>query len=171
MKKRYEQAIKSSSAGFTLIELLISLSVIAIVFCCSYSFAPSLYKKNQLQVVTDDVKGALRFAKLQALLTGDELALTRLPGSSDWSEGMLLFIDNVKHCYEHDVKLLHEWHWKSAGFHMTWRGFQSDDYLLFTPDISSSTLNGSFIITKDMQQEAKLIVNRLGRVKVVLNSI
>ena len=153
-------------AGFTLIELLVSMAVVAIVICYSFSFAPLLHKKNQLQVVTDEVKSAIQFAKTQALLTGDILALTRLPEASDWSEGMLLFVDNTKHQYAQDVKLLHEWHWNSSEIHVKWQGFQSKDYLLFAPDISSSTVNGYFIIKNSLQHQVRLIVNRLGRVKV-----
>ena len=160
------EGVKKSEIGFTLIELLVSLSVLAIVLCCSFSFAPALYKKNQLQKVTDELKGAIVFAKIQALLTGDVLALTRLPGSNDWSDGIVLFIDNPKHQYTPDAKLLHEWHWKYAGIHITWQGFQSKAYLLFSPDISNSTVNGSFLMTNENQQQSKLVVNRLGRVTV-----
>ena len=161
------QGVKNMSAGLTLIELLVSMVIFAIVLCCSFSFSPSVYKKNQLQMVTDEVKGAIHFAKIQSLLTGDILALTRIPGSNDWSEGMLLFVDNGKHQYGPDVKLLHEWHWQLSGVHIIWQGFQSKEYLLFSPDIGSNAVNGYFIIKNHMQQQAKLIVNRLGRIKEV----
>lgn len=142
------------------------MAVVAIVICYSFSFAPLLHKKNQLRIVTDEVKGAIQFAKTQALLTGDILALTHLPEASDWSEGMLLFVDNAKHQYTQDVTLLHEWHWKASEIHIMWQGFQSNDYLLFAPDIGNSTVNGCFIIKNNLQHQVRLIVNRLGRVKV-----
>ena len=157
--------VKNRLVGLTLIELLVSLSVLAILVCCSFSFSPSLYKKNQLQRVTDDIKSAIRFAKMQALLTGDIVALTPIATTGGWSEGMLLFVDNVKHRYVSGGTLLHQWRWTLSGIQVSWHGFQSGNYLLFTPDISSSTVNGEFIITNHIQQQVILVVNRLGRVK------
>ena len=156
---------ESNCIGMTLIELLVSLSLLAILLFFSLPFAPSLYNKNQLQVVTDEVSSAIHFAKIQALLTGDVLVLSPLSGGrNDWSHGMLLFVDNPKHQYMSDDKLLHEWHWNSNVVRVFWHGFQSDEYVLFAADISHSTTNGYFIIKNDTKQ-LKLVVNRLGRVK------
>ena len=156
---------KRAENGLTLIELLISLSLLAIVLCFSLPLAPTLYKKNQLQLLSDELSGAIHFAKIQALVTGDVLALTRLPGTTDWSSGMMLFVDNAKHHYTPDVKLLHEWHWSFVGMDVSWHGFQSDDYLLFATDISHNTVNGYFLITTPLQPKVKLVVNRLGRIR------
>ena len=160
--------IKSSQSaedGFTLLELLVSMTLAVVILSLCVSFAPSLYKKNKLRVFTDEVKGAIQYAKIQALITGEPLILTRLPGVSDWSDGAILFVDNARHQYASETNLLHEWQWTSSGVHLSWRGFQSDDYLLFTPDMSSSAVNGTFIITAPLHQKTTLVVNRLGRVK------
>jgi type IV fimbrial biogenesis protein FimT len=154
----------SKDKGFTILELLLGFSLLAIILCFSLPFTPSLYKKNQLQIITDEIKEAIRFAKMQAILTGDTLILTHLADKKNWSEGIILFVDNPKHQPSSDAKLLHEWRWPSSGVHITWRGFQSKDYLLFTPDITSSTVNGTFIIS-NLKQQNKLVVNRLGRVR------
>ena len=156
--------MRSRSIGLTLIELLFSLSILAILICSGASFAPALYKKNQLQRVSDEIKGAIQWSRLQAPLMGEWLALTPLPNSHDWSEGMLLFVDNAQHQYKQDTKLLHEWHWNAGAVHIDWQGFQSIHYLLFTPNMSSNVINGHFIMKNTMQQKIKLIVNRLGRV-------
>lgn len=152
------------SAGFTLLELLLCLSLLGIIAFFSLPYTPSLYKQNQLQTVTAEIKSAIHTAKMQALVVGKTLALTPLPDADDWSEGMLLFVDNAKHQYTPHVKPLYEWHWKSAGTHVSWHGFQSKDYLLFATDLRSSTTNGYFVI-KNAQQQAKLIINRVGRVR------
>ena len=115
-------------------------------------------------MIRDEVRGAIHFSKLQALIKGNDLVLTHLPGTDDWSSGMLLFVDNGQHVYTHDTRLVHQWYWHSAGIHLEWHGFQSKDYILFTPDIISSTLNGTFVITNTLQQ-VKLIMNRLGRIR------
>ena len=159
------QNAKKITLGLTLLELVVSLSLFAILLCLSFSFAPSLYKKNKLQVVSNEVKGAIQHAKLQALLTGETLVLARLPGAREWSSGMVLFVDNGSHQCTSVTKILHEWHWHSSEIQDSWHGFQSQDYLLFSPDMSRNTVNGSFEITNSIKQKIKLVVNRLGRIK------
>lgn len=152
--------------GFTLMELLLCLSLIAIIGFFSLTYIPSLYKKNHLEAITADIKTAIHTAKLQALVMGKTLALTRIPDAKDWSQGMLLFVDNDKHQFTSDIKPLYQWHWKSTGTHVSWQGFSSRDYLLFATDLNSSVTNGSFKIQNNGQQ-VKLIVNRVGRVREV----
>ena len=159
------QRKEATTSGFSLLELLIGFSLLAIILCFSLPFAPSLYKKNQLQIITDQINEAIRFAKIQTILTGDRLILTHLGDKKDWSEGVGLFVENSKH--QPTAKSLYEWRWPSSGVHITWQGFQSKDYLLFTPDITSSAVNGFFIISNSMQQRKKLVVNRLGRASCV----
>ncbi len=130
----------------------------------SVPFAQSFYKKNQLQQVADEIKTAIHTAKMQALLRHDKLVLSPLTGFTDWSKGMLLFVDNAKHHYSQKDKLLHEWHWTPKGIQVSWHGFQSKDYLLFATDLSCSTTNGYFMIKNNLQQ-VKLVINRVGRVK------
>ena len=152
----------ASTSGFSLLELLVGFSLLAIILCFSLPFGSSLYKKNQLQIITNEIKEAIRYAKIQTILTGDRLILTHLSDKKDWSEGMSLFVENTKH--QPTSKLLYEWHWPSSGVHITWQGFQSKDYLTFTPDITSSAVNGIFIISNSKHEQKKLVVNRLGRV-------
>jgi type IV fimbrial biogenesis protein FimT len=102
---------------------------------------------------------------MQALAKGKTLTLTPLPNTNDWSKGMLLFVDNSKHQYTYNTEPLYEWHWKSADTDVSWHGFQSKDYLLFTTDLRSSINNGYFLI-KNTQEQIKLIVNRVGRVRI-----
>ena len=146
--------------GFTLLELLLCLSLVSLIAFFSLLYTSSLYKKNQLQTVTAEIRNAIHAAKMQAFIIGKPLALTHLPHTKDWSEGMLLFVDNAKHqC----VQPLYKWHWKS-GIEVSWHGFQSKDYLLFATDLRSSMTNGYFVI-RNAQQHVKLIVNRVGRVR------
>ncbi len=153
------------SKGFTLLELLLTLSLISTITFLSLSYAPSLYKKNQLQTVSTEIKSAIHTAKMQALAKGKPLTLAPLSNTNDWSKGMLLFVDNPKHQSTPNTEPLYEWHWKSAGTDVFWHGFQSKDYLLFTTDLRSSMTNGYFVI-KNTQQQIKLIVNRVGRVRI-----
>ena len=154
-----------SDAGLTLIELLVCLSLLAIILCFTLPFGSALYQKNQLQLKANAIKNAIQMAKTQALLTGESLALTPLPEALDWSEGMLLFVDDGKHRYTPGLKLVHEWHWKLTGIQVTWHGFQSKDYIRFTSELGRNTANGYFRIANATNAPIKLIVNRLGRVK------
>jgi prepilin-type N-terminal cleavage/methylation domain-containing protein len=157
------QRVTFQEKGYSLIELLTCLSLLAILLSFTVSVT-SLYKKNQLQTITDDIKKAFQFAKMQALISGKTLLLAPLPPSKDWSAGMVLFVDPGNHQYTSDIKPLQKWQWHFTGITITWHGFQSRGYLLFTPDINSSTLNGYFIIKNSIQQ-IKLVINRIGRIK------
>lgn len=153
-------------SGFTLLELLVCLSLVAIVFFFALPFGASLHHKNQLETLIDSVSNGITIAKTQALARGETLVLSPLNDSTDWSQGMWLFVDNQQHTYRPGAKLLYEWHWQAEGVSMIWHGFQSDNYLLFTPDIARNTVNGYFLIKHGHQPPIKLVVNRLGRVKL-----
>ncbi|MCX7116804.1 MAG: GspH/FimT family pseudopilin [Legionellales bacterium] len=152
-------------AGFTLIELFVSLSIISILICLGFSLKTNLVEKNQIKARAEDVKSAIAYARMHALNSGEALVLSHLPNTPDWSQGMMLFVDNRQHQYVTPSQFLHEWHWKQQGIHLTWRGFQSQDHLIFTPKLSQNAVNGTFILTDTMNQRRTLIVNRLGRVK------
>ena len=141
------------------------MALLGIIVLFSEPFAQSFYKKNQLQRVADEIKIAVHTAKMQALITNDRLVLSPLLGFTDWSEGMLLFVDNIKHQYSKNDKIIHEWHWNLKGVHVSWHGLQSKDYLLFATDLSCSTTNGYFMIQNTLQQQVKLILNRVARVR------
>lgn len=125
-----------------------------------------MHQKNQVQVVQDNIKSALRYAKMHALTTGHRVILTPLQHSNDWSDGMLLFLDNAKHRYTPDDTLIHEWHWQSPGIEVTWKGFQSNHYLLFSADVSQNAVNGTFFIKSDSNSIAKIVINKLGRIRL-----
>ncbi len=151
-------------SGFTLLEILLCLLLLSIVIFFSLSYTPLLYKKNQSQTISADIKNAVHTAKMQALLQGQALALTSLSRTSNWSDGMRLVVDNPTHHYEEDSETLYEWHWTSTGTQVEWHGFQSNEYVLFATDLRSSRTNGYFLI-KNVDQQIKLILNRLGRVR------
>lgn len=161
--------IKSNHRGITLIELLISIAILGIIACYSSVFSPLLYKKNQMQAVKQEIKRAIQWARIQARMSGQTLILARRPGGDDWSLGMLLFVDNVKHQYTPESILIQEWDWPASELRLSWRGFQSQDYLRFTPTMNDSAINGSFRLSNGHQQ-AKLVVNRIGRVTDTLIS-
>lgn len=151
-------------SGFTLLEILLCLLLLSMVTFFSLPYTPLLYKKNQSQTISADIKNAIHTAKMQALLQGQALALTSLNRTNNWSDGMRLVIDNPSHHYQEDSDTLYEWHWTSTGTQVEWHGFQSNEYVLFATDLRSSRTNGYFLI-KNADQQIKLVLNRLGRVR------
>lgn len=148
------------AAGFTLLEILMCLVLLSVISFFSLPYTPALYKKNQLQALSSEIKNSVHIAKMQALIEGKSLMLAPLY-PANWSTGMKLFIDSPNH---QKAKPLYEWRWKSANIHVEWHGFQSNDYLLFASDLRASQTNGYFLI-KNANQQIKLMVNRLGRVR------
>ena len=160
-------SLNKRSQGLTLIELLVTLSLLSILFFFSTLLTHSFYKKNQFQIISDEIKMAIYTAKMQALMTRDTLVLTPLSGEGDWSHGMLLFVDNGTHHFIPNDPLLHQWHWASPDIQISWHGFQSKNYLLFAADIRRSTTNGYFMIKNNLHQQVKLIINRVARVRQI----
>jgi len=154
-----------TTAGVTLVELLLGLAILAVVWFFCVPFGAQQYKKNQLNLVVDELNTIIHYAKIQALLLGEPLVLTPLPASDDWSLGMILFVDNKKHQYTEGSKLIHEWRWHSDAINVKWQGFQSSHYLLFDNNLRHSAVNGYFLINNNLQQY-KVIVNRVGRTRI-----
>ena len=147
----------TTSKGVTLSELLVCIAILAIIFCYGLSVTPWLYKKNQIERVGVDIKNAIHVAEAQAQHLGDILILRPLSSDQDWTKGMGLFSAGRT--------LIYEWHWPVSGLHVTWHGFQSNEYLRFTPFMRESAVNGSFMISDAQYHGLQLVVNRMGRVK------
>ena len=148
----------SKFRGFSLLELLICLSVVTILLLGTMASTRPLNIKNKREIIADEIKGAIGFAKMQSLLCESDILLKSLSDNEDWSQGMRLWRDN---------HLLREWQWASDGIIITWQGFQSSHYLLFSADMSRNALNGTFKIIDNDLKSSKLIVNRLGKVRII----
>ncbi|WP_051555256.1 GspH/FimT family pseudopilin [Legionella fairfieldensis] len=155
------------SKGLTLIELLFCLLIITLLLV-SLSFGLSIHQKNKAQIRENDLKMAIYYARNMALLKGKPLVLTPLT-DSDWSTGMMLFIDNKTHRYSPETQLIHQWQWHKE-IKITWHGFYSDQYLLFSPDLAHAAITGHFNLQKGDGSQVKLIINRLGRVRKAMET-
>lgn len=106
MEKKYTLAIwncpimKRRKSGFTLIELLITLSVIAIITCCSVSYFYPTIHKNKTNLIAADLLHHLQYARSQAIKTNQIITLCGSQDaqtcSSDWSLGYLITTENNK---------------------------------------------------------------------------
>lgn len=146
-----------NTAGLALLELMGVLAIMAVVFCASIPLWTDLFKKNQSDIVVNQIKNAIQTAKIQALLRGEPIILSKLQGTDDWSKGMQLSTQETQ-------QALQEWYWKPS-ISVEWQGFQSKTYLRFSPVLRENITNGQFII-RNVNQQIRLIVNRLGNVKI-----
>jgi prepilin-type N-terminal cleavage/methylation domain-containing protein len=150
--------------GFTLIECCIGLSLFALLLTFCLPYLSIMQQKNQFQVVQNEVKNAIRFAKIQARVSSHSVVLMPLRGTTDWSHGIRAAYSAQAH-----APSLFEWHWVAPHVQVIWKGFQSSHYLRLSADLSQSAANGSFMITTPSQSSMELVVNRLGRVRSVMH--
>ncbi|MDF1757662.1 MAG: GspH/FimT family pseudopilin [Legionellaceae bacterium] len=151
-------------SGISLLELLVCLTIISVVTIYSNSLISYLYQKNQIFVIESEIKSAIRFSRLEAIIRNEKLILSSIDDEG-WSLGMKLYSvkTNTRHQNVND-NLIREWRWVSRGNTVTWSGFQSKKNLLFMPDINKSVINGTFSIDSGSSKGIFLVVNRIGRV-------
>ncbi|MBA4696078.1 MAG: GspH/FimT family pseudopilin [Legionella sp.] len=160
-----QRLINLSDIGFTLIEFICVLGILSILYCLSLPLGSALQMKNHLIARSNELSTAIRYARNISLFSNRRLALTPSNPSKDWSQGMILFVDNEKHQYEKDKdELLYEWRWSQPGINLSWSGFQSNHYLVFSEDLRHAAISGHFLLTDKNGNHARLVVNRIGRV-------
>jgi type IV fimbrial biogenesis protein FimT len=156
----------TKSLGLTLIECLLSLFLLSMLFMSALPSVSGLLQKNQMQVLQDDLKSAIFYARSQALIRNQPILLTPLSETNDWSEGITVFVDNETHRYASDSEILFQWHWSYSDVRVTYHGFQANQALRFVPEISQNAVNGYFLIQNQYQQGIKVVINRFGRVRI-----
>lgn len=151
--------------GLTLIELMLCVSLFIIVTAYSLSSYFQILQKKQLETMVDELKNRLRYARNMAFAKGVALTLSPYPNEADWSQGMILFVDKGAHHYQQGDELLYQWQAMHANIHIDWHGFQANSYLLFSPMLQQSSLNGRFTLHNNMATR-EIVVNRLGNCHV-----
>ncbi len=148
--------------GFTLIELLIYLMILGLLFSFVTPTALKLLQHNQQQVIQDTLGGAIRKARIQALLTGETWVLAPLSEDNNWAGGIGLYsLDSYKMLPR---KPYYQWAWAFEKISVAWHGFQSHHALYFTRDPGRNAVNGTFFIQVAKEPQLKITVNRLGYV-------
>ena len=152
--------------GFTLLESLVYLAVLAILLAFSVPLSHFFYQKNEVEVISAEVSNAILYARNMTLKTGTPMTLNPLPATGEWSDGMVLFVDNPTHHFFSDKdEIIHQWQWPYKGVRVEWHGFRSKDFLTFASLLKQSTTNGHFLIYNKQNYQKKLLVNRLGHVR------
>jgi prepilin-type N-terminal cleavage/methylation domain-containing protein len=152
--------------GFSLLELLMTLVLLGILYGFSFIDLSFLQRKNQLDAKADELKQIIHFAKIEALATSKTLTLAAISPDEGWSMGARLFVDNPAHQYTQGTTLIREFRWSPRGVTIQWNGFESKQYLRFSPVLHEGSLNGKFILQDFKKNTIQLVINRLGRVRV-----
>lgn len=145
--------------GFTLLEMLTCLGIIAVLWAMSLAFNIFFFSKNQFDSIENDIKNIVRYARNATIASDQALMLKPLLTSKNWAHGIALIKVSTQ-------ELLYQWKWHYPHIQLSWKGFQSSDYLLFAPDLQHSAINGRFIITSKGCSE-NLILNRFGHIRRV----
>ncbi|CAM2874542.1 GspH/FimT family pseudopilin [Legionella worsleiensis] len=150
--------------GFTLIELSIILIVMVGLALISFGTSSQLISKNEQQTLTDQIKSIIQYAKIQAINLGHSVSLAPLDASSGWSKGIVLTQFNKNTTKE---EVLYQWQWNYHYWTVDWIGVNSTHKIILAPDTAHGISNGTFTLSNIRTSEKiKLIVNRLGRVRV-----
>lgn len=148
-------------SGFTLIELLITLALIAILSLLSIASSTLFIRKNEQQVIVDEIRAAVQYAKLQAVNRGGEVFLSPLDQSLDWSRGVVLTEANKK-------EILYQWQWHHPHWVLSWSGVRSSHKITFSNNPINSISNGRFQLTHvDAKKPINIVLNRLGRIRIM----
>lgn len=146
--------------GLSLIEVMVVICLMAIVLSFGMPISMSWYQHHLCTLMQEDIQEAIHQAIEEAMILGEPLRLMPLV-DHQWSHGMTLIAE-----YDEKQENHHVWQWRDSGYRVSWHGFISKQYLRFLPDLSHSVLNGYFLIENRDHKGVRLVVNRLGRVRV-----
>lgn len=149
--------------GFTLLELLIVLSILALISLFSMASYSVFLEKNEQQIIVDEIKSAVHYAKMEAVSHGHQVALAPLDIHSDWSKGIVMTQLDKKINKE---IVVHQWQWSHRHWSLTWSGVNSEK-IIFSNNPVSAISNGTFTLASMRSKTQKVIVlNRIGRIRV-----
>ena len=83
--------VSRRSAGFTLIELMMVLTILGIVMAIGVPSFSTMIKNNRLASVSNDVAGALHYARAEAVRRGRPVQIDAL--DSDVANGLRIWFD------------------------------------------------------------------------------
>jgi len=161
-------------SGFSLMELLVTISLISILSALALPWCSDIQQGIFAQVQINQLSRAINQAKHAAISHASVVTLCKSVDKQHcggaWHDGQILFLDknaNAKIDPGEDVLMTFER--TPAHGDLQWHGFQSKDYLQFSPLGFGYSQNGSFIYTPgngDKKYQRRLIINRAGRLRV-----
>lgn len=146
--------------GFTLLEMIMVLFIVSILSFIGIQSMPNFMSRNEKEILIDEIKMAVDYAKTRSVNAGKRLKLLPLDNDLNWSKGAQLL--EVK-----TQKIDHVWQWRHAHWAVYWQGVHASKTILLTPNPMNAISNGHFnLINLDTKEEVHLVLNRLGRLKI-----
>ncbi|KTC78671.1 Tfp type 4 fimbrial pilin related signal peptide protein domain [Legionella cincinnatiensis] len=150
-----------------MLELLITMTLFASLLIIGVSSYSYFIQKNEQQIIIDELRNAVQYAKLQAMIRGNSVFLIPLDVSLNWSKGMIL---NSLNKQTNQVELIHQWQWNHSRWSLNWIGVSSNNKIVFSNTPTQAMCNGHFsLINNHTHEQITLILNRLGRIRVSNN--
>lgn len=153
--------------GFSLIELVVALSIIMMCSLIGISTQALIFHKNEHQVLIDDIKTAIQYAKTQAVILNHPVVLAPIEKAQGWSLGMVL-----SHHHKEQEEILYQWSWHHPNWSIQWVGAGHEDLITLSNNPYAAMSNGRFTLTNQKTRESVVIIlNKLGRMRVKYEEI
>ncbi|WP_225316912.1 GspH/FimT family pseudopilin [Legionella longbeachae] len=161
------KCVFNKATGFTLLELIITMTLFACLLIMGVSSYSYFLRKNEQQIIIDELRNAIRYAKLQAMINGNSVFLIPLDVSLNWAKGMTL---NFMNRQTNQVELIYQWQWSHPHWSLHWTGVSSNNKIIFSNNPTQAMSNGHFsLININTHEKITLTLNRLGRIRLSNN--
>jgi len=149
--------------GFTLIEILFSLVLLAILSLIGIASSSYFIQKNEQQIIVDELRTVLNYAKTQAVSRGNPVSLSPLDPTKNWSHGIVLTQFNKKF---NKTETLYQWQWHHPHWVLEWSGISSSNAIVLSNNPINAISNGHFTLSHvPTNKSILLVLNRLGRLR------
>ncbi|KTD41179.1 GspH/FimT family pseudopilin [Legionella parisiensis] len=153
--------------GFTLLELVITMSLflgLSMVGIGSYTY---FMRKNEQKALIDELRTAIQYAKMQAIILGNSVYLAPIDATCSWSKGMILSFLNKE---TNTIEPIYQWQWSHPRWELNWEGVSATNKIVFSTYPGQAISYGRFIlINKNTHEQFIIILNRLGRIRISNN--
>ena len=155
--------MKSKTKGFTLIELLIMITVIGSVVYFGERFLSQSRARAHLRQETGILQNLIKIGQATAITRQKTVvlcpSLDRKTCHNQWVGGYLLHIPSTGEKVSYQQRF-------HRNIQVHWSGVRGQNKLIFTPNLAQAMNNGTMEITKPGVGTQKLVLNRLGQVRL-----
>lgn len=154
------------NGGYSLIEVLVALSLLASLLLFSAQGYQDIRATIEARMVLSRLITLIHYARSEAIRMGRKVIICKSRDayrcSGNWSDGQIVFVDEQK------PHVLVAFGAVKQG-KLSFRAFQSSDFLRFMPNGATFEQNGSFIycVNQTTKPAWTLIVEKSGRLRVV----
>lgn len=161
-----QQSDCAKDAGYTLIELLISLSLLTLLTLIPLQSYQHIKTAHETKAVLNHLITLIRYARSAAIRSGHPVILCKSNNEKScqgrWSDGQIVLINTEK------PHVLLSFGQIKTG-QLTFRGFQSSDFLRFDSNGATLEQNGSFHYQPNQANQPiwTLMIEKSGRMRMI----